>query len=192
MGQMGFLELDLSSWAEFGIAVTTLILAVVTALTVRQMNLQQKKDRSHKEMTLLVGQLRSRQKSNFLFGITGQTQGGIPDRDRCNASTSKTCLADDTWNIYYNFWDNIKINMYLGDPDLLSALENYIIAKDNYWMVWARDFPNCRYEDNPVLRQKYERIKTTREALRIETERRYKNLRREINELEQRSWWQLW
>lgn len=177
---MGFLEFNFSAWVDVGIAISTLILAFVTVLTVRQMNLQQRKDRSHKEMTLLVGQLHSHQESNFLFGINLTTYGPLPDRDRTN----------ENWKKYYDFWDNIKINMYLGDPDLLSILQNYFAAKNDYW-IWVENGGHLS-DDHNSYQRKIDRIKTMREALRLETNRRYEILKSEINRLEHQHYWQFW
>jgi hypothetical protein len=181
---MGFLNLDLSSSTELGIALATLLLAFVTALTIGQMRLQQKIDRSHKEMTLLVGQLHSHQESDFLIGINSTTYTPLPDRDRASADNSD-------WKEYYNFWDNIKINMYLGDSDLLSILQNYFAAKNDYW-IWAKNGGHLFDTDYNAFERRIDRIKTMRRALRLETNRQYEILEGEINRLEHQPLWQFW
>jgi hypothetical protein len=175
-----FLGLELGAWADFGVALATLILAFITVLTVNEMRLQQKKDRLQKEMTLLVGQLRSRQDGHFYFGLSRNDR---PSRDR----------EDDTFNskLYFNFWDAIIVNMYLGDADLSSALQKYIDAKEAYWNLVGNYSP-LKFDNTTEGMQRTQRVETTREALRIETDRRYNNLRMEINQLEERPWWQLW
>ena len=177
---MELLGLEIGAWADFGVAFATLILAFITVLTVKEMRLQQKKDRLQKEMTLLVGPLRSRQNSHFYFGLWREHQ---PSRDR----------EDDTFysKSYFNFWDGIMINIYLGDTDLSLALQNYIDAKKAYWDMVGNRWPPA-FENTTEGKQRIQRVETTREALRIETDRRHKNLRMEIDQLEERPWWQLW
>ena len=177
---MELLGIEIGAWADFGVAFATLILAFITVLTVKEMRLQQKKERLQKEMTLLVGPLRSRQNSHFYFGLWREHQ---PSRDR----------EDDTFDSksYFNFWDGIMINIYLGDADLSLALQNYIDAKKAYWDMVGNSWPPA-FENTTEGRQRIQRVETTREALHIETDRRYKNLRMEIDQLEERPWWQLW
>jgi len=177
---MDFLGLEIGAWADFGVALATLILALITVLTVKEMRLQQKKERLQREMTLLVGPLRSRQDAHFYFGLWREYQ---PKRDSIeNAFGSKN---------YFDFWDSILVNMYLGDTNLSSALQNYIDAKDAYWDMVGNKSPGS-FDDIPEGKQKVERFGITKEALRLETNRRYKNLRSEINQLEERHWYQLW
>jgi|WetSurMetagenome_2_1015567.scaffolds.fasta_scaffold376937_2 hypothetical protein len=177
---MELLGLEIGAWADFGVAFATLILAFITVLTVKEMRLQQKKDRLQKEMTLLVGPLRSRQNSHFYFGLWREHR---PSRDEWDdTSNSKS---------YFNFWDIIMINMYLGDADLSSALQNYIDAKEAFWNMVGNSWPPA-FDNTAEGRQRTQRVETTREALRIETDRRYRNLGEEINLLEERPWWQLW
>jgi len=175
-----FLGLEISAWAEIGVALATLFLAFATTLTVTQMRLQQKIDRSHREMTLLVGQLHSHQESQFLFDINSTTYSPIPDRDRANAE----------WREYYDFWDNIRNNMYLGDSDLISILQNYLAAKNDYW-TWAErgGLLNVNGVD---FQRKIDRIRTLRDALHIETDRQYGILEGKINQLEHKPFWHFW
>jgi hypothetical protein len=177
---MGFLGLEISTWADLWVAIATLILALITVLTIKEMHLQQKKDRLQKEMTLLVGPLRSRQDAHFYFGLWREHP---PSRNTIDdAFGSKT---------YYDFWDGIMVNMYLGDADLLSALQNYIDAKDAYWNMVGNCWPPS-FDDDPEGIQRKRRVEITREALRIETNRRYNNLRSEITQQEQQHLWQFW
>ncbi|MEI6104226.1 MAG: hypothetical protein WCP70_09805 [Methanothrix sp.] len=177
---MELFGLEIGAWADFGVAFATLILAFITVLTVYEMRLQQKKDRLQKEMTLLVGPLRSRQDGHFHFGLWRNHR---PSRDREeDTSYSKS---------YFNFWDAIMVNMYLGDMDLSSALQNYIDAKGAYWNLVGNHSP-LQFDNTAEGRQLTQRFETTRSALRIETDRRYRNLRREINLLEERPLWQFW
>jgi hypothetical protein len=177
---MEILGLELGAWADFGVALATLILALITVLTVKEMRLQQKKDRLHKEMILLVGQLRSHQDSDFLFGLTREHRPGRHTGDDMFQ-----------WKSYYNFWDEIVVNMYLADSDLLLALQNYIDAKEAYWRMVGNHWPPA-FDDTAEGRKRIQWVETTREALRIETNRRYNSLRNEIYRLEQRPRWQLW
>jgi hypothetical protein len=174
---MELMGLEIGAWADFGVALATLILAFITVLTVKEMRLQQKKDRLQKEMTLLVGPLRSRQDSHFLFGLWRLHR---PDR-----STSEDAFSSKT---YYNFWDEIMVNMYLGDLDLSLALQNYIDAREAYWNMVGNRSP-LAFDNTAEGKHKMGRVETTRKALRIETDRRYKNLRMEIDQLEERPLW---
>jgi hypothetical protein len=179
-GPMEFLGLDISTWANLGVAFATLVLAFITAITIREMRLQQKKDRLQKEMTLLVGPLHSRQNAHFYFGLWREHR---PWRDTIDGTFgSKT---------YYDFWDGIMINMYLGEADLLSALQNYIDATEAYWDMVGNGWPPA-FDNTTEGRQRIQWFETTREALRIETDRRYKNLRKEISQLEKQHMLQLW
>jgi len=72
------------------------------------------------------------------------------------------------------------VNMYLGDPDLLWALQNYFAAKEDYLKMVENFWPPS-YDNTPDGRHGKQRVKTTREALRIETNRRYDNLKRISN-----------
>lgn len=177
---MELLGIEIGAWADFGIAFATLILAFITILTVKEMHLQQKKDRLQKEMTLVVGQLRSHQDSDFLFGLTREHRPGRYSGEDMFA-----------WRTYYKFWDDIMVNMFLAHPDLLSALGNYIAAKEAYWNMVGNRWPPS-FDNTAEGRMRVQRVETTREALRIETDRRYGNLMREIDQLEQRPWWQFW
>ncbi len=172
--------MELSTLADIGVALATLFLAIITSLTIRETRLQQKKDRLHKEMTLLVGQLHIHMDSDLLFGTT--ELNNRPNRDR---------TTDQDWKMYFNFWDNIEINMYLADRDLLRALKNHIDAKNDYWN-WARSNGLLIFNANNEYKQKMQWIKTTRNALDKETNRRYENLKKEIDELEQRPWYHFW
>ena len=177
---MELLGLEIGAWADLGVAFATLILAFITVLTVKEMRLQQKKDRLAKEMSLLVGPLLSRQDGHFYFGLWRE---GRPRRD----------TSDDTFNskAYYNFWDGIMVNMYLGDAELLYSLQNYIDAKEAYWDMVGNGWPPS-FDNTVEGRQRIQRVEITREALRIETNRRYNNLRSEIAQLDQQSLWQFW
>jgi len=79
--------------------------------------------------------------------------------------------------------------MYLGNADLSFSLQNYIDSKEAYWNIvghrWTPQFDNTT-----ECKQRKQRVATTREALRIETDRRYRNLRKEIDQLEERPLWQ--
>ncbi len=177
---MELLGLEIGAWADFGVAFATLILASITVLTVKEMRLQEKKDRLQKEMTLLVGPLRSRQDGHFYFGLWREHR---PSRDTLDSAFGS--------KVYFDFWDGIIVNMYLGDTDLSFALQNYIDAKEAYWNMVGSYWPPA-FDNTAEGKQRIQRVATTREALRIETDRRYRNLRTEIDQLEERSWWQLW
>lgn len=152
----------------------------MTVLTVKEMRLQQKKDRLQKEMTLLVGPLRSCQDDHFYFGLWREYR---PSRDTTDSTfDSKT---------YFDFWDGIIVNMYLADPDLSLALQNYIDAKEAYWSMVGNKYPPS-FDNIAEGEQKKQRVETTRNALHKEIDRRYKNLRTEINLLEERPYWQFW
>lgn len=167
-------------WADLGVALATFILACITASTIKEMRLQQKKDRLQKEMTLLVGPLRSRQDSYFYFGLWREHP---PYRDTSDSAFNS--------KVYFDFWDGIIINMYLGDADLSSALQNYIYAKEAYWKMVGNYWPP-HFDDTTEGEQRKQRVAITREALSMETERRYRNLRMEIDQLEERPLWQFW
>lgn len=172
--------MEIGAWTEVGVTLATLILASATFLTVKEMHLQQKKDRLHKEMTLVVGQLHSHQDSDFFFGVALTFR---PRRDE----------SEDVfhWRTYYNFWDGIEVNMYLADPDLLSALQDYIGAREAYWSGVGIRSP-LAFKDTPEGDASIHRVELARESLRNRTNERYTNLRNEIDQLEQHSWWQFW
>lgn len=81
--------------------------------------------------------------------------------------------------------------MYLADPDLLLALQNYINAKEAYSNMVGNRSPQS-FDNTAEGQRRKQWIETTREALRIETERRYRNLRNEIDQLEHISVWKFW
>ena len=175
---MELMGLEIGILADLGVALATFILAYMTSSTIKEIRLQQKKDRLQKEMTLLVGPLRSRQDSHFYFGLWREYP---PSR-----STS-----DSTFNskVYFDFWDGIIVNMYLGNADLSFALQNYIDSKEAYWNMVGNRWPP-QFDNTTECKQRKQRVATTREALRIETDRRYRNLRKEIDQLEERPLWQ--
>lgn len=175
---MELMGLEIGIWADLGVALATFILAYITASTIKEMRLQQKKDRLQKEMTLLVGPLRSRQDGHFYFGLWREHP---PNRDTLDSAFGSKA--------YFDFWDGIIVNMHLGDTDLSLALQNYIDAREAYWRMVGSYWPP-HFDNTTEGKQRTQRVATTREALRIETERRYRNLRMEIDQLEERPLWQ--
>lgn len=65
------------------------------------------------------------------------------------------------------------------------------MRKEAYWNMVGNRWPPA-FDDTVEGRQRIQRVETTREALRIETNRRYNNLRSEIAQLEHQSLWRLW
>ena len=91
-------------------AVGTFALAVVTYLTVREMQQQQKRSKLTEEMSLLVGPLYSKKTNEILFGITSdQPNRYHPD-------------SEFRWRDYYEFWDNIITKSYLAPSYLKERL----------------------------------------------------------------------
>lgn len=79
----------------------------------------------------------------------------------------------------YLDWGIILTYMHFTTPDLRSAIQNFLVAKEAY----SRD---------ETSKSKKERLDNLEQAMIIEIKRRYKNLIDEIDKLEKRSWWKLW
>lgn len=150
--------------SSFVLTIATVVLAVATiqlknttekyAKTAEDMLNQQRntmiKDRLLKEMDLLVAPLYSVIDDSFLF------QKGDDPRNNSDPLVHK----------YYDFWDGIKQNAYLGSSDLREKLDNYFKNKSP-----VRESP-----DPPFTK--------ARDELFVAIQNRYEELNKEISKLE--------
>ena len=150
-------------------AVGTIFLALVTYLTVREMQHQQTLNKLDREMSLVVGPLYSKKANEILFGITSST----PNRYRPD--------AEFRWSEYYSFWDGIITDMYLTPDYLRFRLNEYLAAKNAYWNTLEGENYSTTIERTPFGKIKKETFDLKRRELNSAVEARYYSLTAEIN-----------
>jgi hypothetical protein len=164
----------------------TMVLAAITAYYAKQVgyqstimrdNMQRDSrlkdyERHIRAMVYLVGPLYAKKENKVLFDITATR----PNRDDADWMWH--------WKEYYKFWDEIKINAYLGKPELISGLNNYFRTKDNYWDARG-DHLRINFDVTEDGREKKAEFELKKSMLTIEINEQYKILNREINQLQQ-------
>lgn len=113
---------------DYGPTISTIGLIVVTAMYTVQVKRQseammqqagydrlaRKHERLVKEMTLLVGKLYGKKDTYSIL-----KSGGYNDKS-------------EYFEDHHSFWEDIKRNMYLAQPDLRLKLNEYFIAENTY------------------------------------------------------------
>lgn len=113
---------------DYGPTISTIGLIVVTAIYTAQVKRQseammqqagydllaRKHERLVQEMTLLVSKLYSKKDSYSIL-----KSGGYNDKS-------------EYFEGHYSFWEDIKRNMYLAQPDLRLKLDEFFIAENTY------------------------------------------------------------
>lgn len=159
-------------------AVSTIILAGVTLIYVRIVKKQATVMYNNleyqmlmKEMDYLIGPLFSKKTDKILFGDSSLSYR--PQRN--NADTSWN------WKVYYEFWDSIKTHMYLSTPEVVSALDDYFTARQNYWN--GREDKLCSsFKKTPDGRLRISEFEKKRSELNSQVYNRYKMLMNELKE----------
>lgn len=159
-------------------AIGTFVLAVVTYLTVREMQQQQKHSKLTEEMSLLVGPLYSKKNNEILFGITSaQPNRYHPD-------------SEFRWRDYYDFWDKIITKSYLAPSYLRERLNEYLAAKNAYWSAFEDGEHGLvrSFEETPLGETKKGTFDLKRNAFQSAVDARYHSLTIEIEQAEKDFW----
>jgi hypothetical protein len=112
--------------------IGTIFLAIVTFWSLRElknqvslMRSQGRISRLKDEMTKLIAPLMFRKN-----GVDGKYYF---DLNRSTWAPEYLQREHEISSYYYNFWDGIKFNMYLGPDYLWTALYNYMNTKEKYY-----------------------------------------------------------
>jgi len=169
--------------------IATLVLVFVTGyyawqtrnqLSIMSKNMKREQqlkeyERLIKKMLNLVGPLFAKKTHGFLFDATESEPSRYTPWDTLDVE-------------YFDFWDNIKINMYLGSSEIVSLLNNYFVAKDDYWIARnLRGYSRMRrtFEATTEGQQKKYEFDIKKNMLYIYIDSEYTALLREINCIEQ-------
>jgi len=192
--------MDPNLWPALA-GIGTIALAIVTYLSLEELKYQASLMRSrartsrlNEEMTKLVAPLKVRKDDkdgSFYF-----------DLNRSDFAPESMSREQGTVSYYYVFWDNIRINMYLGPEYLWTAIYNYSNTKEKYYVsrnehnYGSNRYSGVKFDDTEESKKIVEIFNAENALLKSQIERRYFEIKGELEtgeeEIKKKGWWQFW
>jgi len=184
---MGF-DFSTNLWSNIWYALAgigTIALAIVTYWSLGELNnqlsfmrSQARISRLNVEMTKLVAPLQLKK--------GGRDGAYYFDLNRSTFAPESLARSHEMSSHYYGFWDNIKINMYLGPEYLWTALYNYMNTKERYYIsrneynIGPSRFSGILFDNSDEGREIVRIFDQECTLLKSQIERRYFEIRNEL------------
>lgn len=165
--------------------IGTIILAIVTYKSLYElryqaslMQSQARISRLNEEMIKLVAPLKARKNGRDCIYYF--------DLNRSTYAPESLSREHEMISHYYDFWDNIKINMYLGPEYLWTAIYNYMNTKERYYTsrneynIGPDRLSGIRFDDTDESREIVESFNEESALLKSQIERRYFEIKGEL------------